>query len=495
MARGEDSRDDRAMDDALFTPDPAPPPLDWLERHPVRAKWETLKQVWRSGRNLLHIFHPEAAGRPYVVANLGTLRLITVNDADFARQVLSERADRYVKSHMYQAMLGDFLGRTASLISDGPGARAKRRLLGPAFNARALKRLEGVVERHVRETLDGWAALGPGAEIDIGSEAPTLAMRIAMEAFFSTALGPRAERFAALLDDLMADAGSPSMADVMDLPRWVPRRSRRGVAEKMAEIDRYLLEAIDARLARRGEGPPDNPDMLDLLVHATDPETGAHLPRVEVRNEVVTLFMAGHETTALSLVWGFDRLARERAAQDRLAAAVQAARAAKGGPLACEDMRGIPLVGATYDEILRLYPPGYVVARTAVAEDSFGDLSIRPGDRFQIAIFMLHRNPRYWARAGAFEPDRFLDRTVAGARHPFAFIPFGGGPRLCIGLAVARMEAHLLIAETLARFRLSPVGAPPKPDGKITLRTEDRVRVRLDPRAPVDAPQAATASA
>ena len=466
------------MSDRLFDPAPPPPPLATLERWPPRAMFHMLVSSWRAGDNLLHMFHPEAESRPYVVNALGTLRLVTVNDAAFARHILSDHAERYVKSHMYEAMLGDFLGPTSSLVTEGDMARFKRRLLAPAFNARSLRRLEGVVDAHVRRTLDRWAALGPGAEIDLTLEAPKLAMEIAMEAFFSATLGDRADAIAALLDEVMLEAGSPSMADVMDLPGWVPRRSRAGLRAKIARLDAALYAVIDERLARRGDGPPETPDMLDVLVHAADPETGAPLSRREVRNEVVTLFMAGHETTALSLAWGLDRLAREPAAQSALAETATAAEAAAGRPLTPAEARGTPLVAETYDEMLRLYPPAFVVARTAVAPDRFGDLEIRPNDRFQIAIFLLHRNRRYWDAPGAFRPERF-----AGAGKPAAFMPFGAGPRTCIGMGMARMEGQALLANLAPRFGLEPVGPPPEPVGKITLRSREHIRLRLRPKA------------
>jgi cytochrome P450 len=127
--------------------------------------------------------------------------------------------------------------------------------------------------------------------------------------------------------------------------------------------------------------------------------------------------------------------------------------------------------------MLRLYPPAYVVGRVATAPDAFEDLEIRAGDQFQIAIFMLHRNPRYWDDPGAFRPGRF-----AGKARPAAFMPFGAGPRNCVGMAMARLEAHLLLARALPRLRFAPVGPPPEPLGKITLRAQAPIRVRVSAR-------------
>jgi cytochrome P450 len=464
------------MSDLLFEPSPPPPPAEALARSRLRAQVHMLRSAWRAGGNLLHMIHPNLGDRPWLRTDLGLLRLTTVNDAGLARRILSENASAYAKSHLYQALLADLIGPTASLITDGEMARYKRRLISPAFNARSLARLEGVVARHVDAALDRWAAMGPGAEIDLSVEAPRLAMEAAMDAFFSTTLGARAQRLAAILDETMMAAGSPSMADVLTLPGWVPRRSRRFVRRHIAEIDAILRDVIEARAARTGPAP-DSPDILDIVLAATDAETGGRLSREEGRNEVITLFLAGHETTALSLAWGLDRLAREPEAQDAAAAAAGAAERAKGAPLDAAEARATPPIAETYDEMLRLYPPAYVIGRMALEPDRFEDLDIRPGDQFQIAVFLLHRNPRYWRDPGAFDPGRFRE---AGRRD--AFLPFGAGPRNCVGMAMARMEAHLLLARALPRFRFEPVGPPPEPVGKITLRSRDPVRVRLIPR-------------
>jgi cytochrome P450 len=288
-------------------------------------------------------------------------------------------------------------------------------------------------------------------------------MTLAMDAFFSTEPGPQADRLAGLIEALIVEAGTPAFADLANLPPWVPRKGRRRLRTMLAELNAALFAIIDARRDRPGPG-----DLLDTLMAARDADTGAALSRQDLRDEVMTLFLAGHETTALSLIWGLDRLAREPEAADALAGAGLAPTAAAS--------RGAALVTQTYDEILRFYPPAFAVARMATAADTVGPLAIRPGDRIQIAIFMAHRSARYWTDPGAFRPARFAGKA------PEAFMPFGAGPRLCIGLAFARLEAQHLLARALARFRLSPVGPPPEPLGKITLRTARPVRVTVAPR-------------
>lgn len=467
--------------DQLYVPKNPPPSLDRLERSAILRRINMIRTILRSSRNLLDMVHPDLADRRWIVSRVGPETVITVNDADFARHVMQTNADNYVKGRFYEVVFSLFLGRS-SLTMDGPDWRQRRRLISPAFNARAIKSCEGIVVRHVEAMLADWErAAREGRDVDLTEAVSALAMRVAMEAFFSSDMGEETARIGRLMDLTITDAGSPPFADIMGLGRWAPRRSRRkGLAAK-AELDAWLFALIDDRLSRRGEGEPSRPDLLDILVHARDEETGALLDREAIRNEVLTLFAAGHETTALSLAWGLDRLAREPEWQDRLAEAATQAQA--DGPLDPAQAKGVALIPAAYDEMLRLYPPAFNIGRQALQADRFEDLEIVRGARFQIVIGYIHRNPRYWEAPSRFDPARFLPEGRAG-RHPFAHIPFGGGPRICVGLALARLEGLMTLARALPRFRLEPVGAPPEPLGKITLRTRQPVRLRPRLREP-----------
>jgi cytochrome P450 len=294
-------------------------------------------------------------------------------------------------------------------------------------------------------------------------------MRIAMEAFFSSDLGDREDEIGTRMEEVILDAGSPSMIDMLGLPEWLPRFGRKRRRELLAALDKVLYGLIDTRLAARSGELPETPDLLDILIYAKDEETGAFLGREDVRNEVMTLFAAGHETTALSLAWGLDRLAREPEWQDKLAEA------------ATPDGKPDPLIPAAYDEMLRLYPPAFAIGRQAVKESDFETIHFMPGDRVQVAIFMIHRDPKLWPNPGAFDPTRFLPENRAG-RDPFAYIPFGAGQRICVGLALAKMEGLEVLRTALPRFRLTAVGGPPDPLGRITLRTEAPVRAVVERR-------------
>ncbi|MGM0583783.1 MAG: cytochrome P450 [Pseudomonadota bacterium] len=469
--------------DVLYQPDSPPPSLERLGRSRLLRRINMVRTIWRGSKNLLDLVHPELAERRWYVSRVGRETVITVNDADFARHVLQANADNYVKGRFYDVVFGQFLGRS-SLTMDGEEWRQRRRLISPAFNARAIRGCEAVVSRHVEGMLADWAETAgeTGGERDLTADVAALAMRVAMEAFFSSDIGEETARIGHLMDKVITDAGSPPFADIMGLGRWAPRRSRRKARGWLAELDAWLYPLIDARLATREAGEPEAPDLLDILVHARDAETGELLDRVSIRNEVLTLFAAGHETTALSLAWGLDRLAREPDWQERLAGAAAQAEREAGGPLDPAAAREVALLPAAYDEMLRLYPPAVNIGRQAIGPDRIEDMDIAPGTRVQIVIGHIHRNPRYWTDPPRFDPARFLPEGRKG-RHPFAHIPFGGGPRICVGLALARLEGLMTLTRALPRFRLEPAGPPPRPLGKITLRTEEPVKIRVVPRA------------
>lgn len=463
--------------DTLFEPSVRPPSLARLRANPILRRVNMVRTILRGSRNLLELHHPELHEHRWLIAKLGKETVITVNDPDLARHVLQTNAENYIKGRFYQIIFGNFLGQSSLTLED-EAWRQRRRLISPAFNARAMRGVEGVVIRHVEAMADDWATAADRRQmVDVSHDAATLTMRIAMEAFFSAPMGAETARIGDLMDKIITDSGSPPFADIMGLGKWAPRRSRRQAFAWLAELDAWLYPLIDTRLAQRDEGEPEAPDLLDILVHARDAETGALLDRQAIRNEVLTLFAAGHETTALSLSWGLDRLAREPEWQERLAEAARAAEAAAGEPLTPAQARDVALLPAVFDELLRLYPPAFSVGRQARAADRFEDQAIGAGDRIQIAIFAIHRNPRWWPEPGRFDPTRFLPEGRAG-RHPFAHIPFGGGPRICVGLALARLEGLMALARLLPRFRLEAVGAPPEALGKITLRTKAPVRLR-----------------
>ncbi|HEX9491475.1 MAG TPA: cytochrome P450, partial [Stellaceae bacterium] len=220
---------------------------------------------------------------------------------------------------------------------------------------------------------------------------------------------------------------------------------------------------------------------LARLLAARDEETGGGMTMQEVRNQVVTIFMAGHETTALALTWTWYLLSQHPAAEAKLH--TELAAALGGRTPRHEDLGKLRYTRMVLEESMRLYPPAHTLSRAAVGDDEVLGRRIPAGAQILIVPWLLHRNPKLWDRPGAFEPERFAPER-AGSRHRFAYIPFGAGPRICIGAAFAMAEAMLLLTTIAQRYRLRlKPGFPVEPQGLITLRARHGMQMLLERRA------------
>ena len=235
-----------------------------------------------------------------------------------------------------------------------------------------------------------------------------------------------------------------------------------------------LVENI--MLERMRVPEPDTPrDLFDLLRAARDPETGAAFSPPQLRDQLATLILAGHETTAVTLFWALSLLAQDPGEQERVAAE---AGGSVGEPDSAMDvMPQLVRTRAVVNEALRLYPPAIAIVREAIGPDRLGSVTVPKGSVVMIAPWVLHRHQRLWRDPDAFDPSRFMPDVPAPPR--FAFLPFGAGPRVCVGAQFALTEATLALAMLLRRFRVSLEEAPPMPAAVITMQPQRAVPFRL----------------
>ena len=276
------------------------------------------------------------------------------------------------------------------------------------------------------------------------------------------------------IDDYIAEAGKLNLFDILGLPDWLPRPGRAMSGRALKDMKRIADGAIDARAER---GPSDTPDLLDLLLDGTDPKTKRQMNTAELRDNLLTFIVAGHETTALTLSWalylmGFDQAVQQKARAE--AQTVLQGRAATGA-----DVENLPYIRQIIDETLRLYPPAGVISRTAQRNDTLCGREVRPGDTVMVPIYALGRHQQLWDQPDVFDPDRFKDRKAIDR---YAYLPFGDGPRICIGASFAQQEAVIILATLLSRFRFTPVaGKSPEPVMILTLRPEGGVWLTATP--------------
>ncbi len=376
------------------------------------------------------------------------------------------------------------------LTSNNPVWREHRRVLQPAFHPDALPTVAGHTAQAAARLLDR-LEVGDGGIVDIDAEVMTLALEVVGDSLFGHELGPVADRLAAAtltaLGEVVSLARMPLRA-----PGWIPTPGNRRMARSLAELD----AAVAAILAQRNaQGPSDPPDMLDLLL-ASD------LDQLAVRDEIVTFLVAGHETVASALTWALvelgghpdvaDRVAAE--AEEVLSGRIPRKDAGTGSGATAEpvidlpDLARLQVARAVIDEAMRLHPPAWLITRSTTADMELGGSHVPAGSLVILSPWIVHRHPSVWDSPEEFRPDRFLSTASgsggrAGAPGPrSAYIPFGAGPRMCIGRDFAYAEAVLSLAMICRAVRLAPSGPPVRALPLVTIRPDRPALMRVSHR-------------
>ncbi|MCR9126271.1 MAG: cytochrome P450 [Rhodobacteraceae bacterium] len=445
-------------------------------QQPVRVALATrpmnvFRSMTEARRNVLSII-PELSTRAPIVSGRTGRRWHMLTDPGAIRRVLLENEAQYPKSVVTKNLLRPAIGESL-FIAEGAHWRWQRRTAAPVFSHRNVLNLAPVMTRAAERAAARIAAAHPRA-VNMLDEMVTATFDVIADVTFSADGSFDRAKVHAAIDGYIAEAGRITLFDVLGLPDWVPRPGRIATTDAMAQMKREADKAIEARAAR---GPEGVPDLLDLLLAGEDPKTHRRMNTAELRDNLLTFIVAGHETTALTLAWALYLCAFDADVQ---AGARAEARAVLGGRAATgADVARLPLVRRIVEEALRLYPPAGMVSRTARAADVLCGTEVRPGDTVIVPIYALHRNHMLWDDPDSFRPDRFAGRRD---RDRFAYLPFGDGPRICIGASFAMQEAIVILATLLARFRFSPVtGRTPEPVMILTLRPQGGVWLTAEP--------------
>lgn len=437
--------------------------------------WPLLGVAPMASRDPLAYF--ESLARTYgdtVDVNLAGQRIVMVNQPNLIQRVLQRNFDGYRKSKFYDR-LKPLLGE-GFLTSEGETWLAQRRTGAPAFNGPALTAMCQEMANATTEHLDGWAERAEaGGCVDVVDEMMRLTLDIAMRTLFGTRFSADTARelshgLAQVLSAAEARIWSP-----VNLPQWVPTARNRAVRAAVANMDRLFAELV---AARKADGPQG--DLLDMLIdgYGDDPR--------QLRDLVLSILIAGHETTGAGLAWSFHLLAQNPEAAAKLRAEAESVLGG-GVPGDIKTLQQLPYARAVFEETMRLYPPVWTFSRDALRPDRLGETEVRTGDTVMICAYAVHRDPRLWDAPESFRPERFLN-DAERRRHKYAYIPFGGGPRTCLGNRFAMTEAVIALAATAQRYELAhaePGAVTAEP--MITLRPKGGLR--MTPR-PVTAPAA-----
>jgi cytochrome P450 len=411
-------------------------------------------------------------------------RLFVLSRPAYVEHVLARNQDNYVKAFTYRplrVLLGSGL-----LTSEGDTWRRHRRLIQPVFSRRQVAAFAPQIVAGARRTAAHWATLPAGSVIDVAAQTSRLTLDVVGQVLFGADLTGDAVRLGRVITTAQRAVGVAAFVPLL----WGPRTSRaivtatRGFWGTMEAIDAPVRQVIAARRAAGVGAQPR--DLLDLLIGARD-EDGSAFTDDEIRDEAKTFMLAGHETTAVALAWSLALLSAYPAARDRLEDEVDALCAEP----AAADMDKLPWTRAVVSEAMRIYPPAWTVERDALDDDEIDGVRIPAGSTVAVPPYLVHRHPGTWPNPEGFDPRRFLSApepdtgtaAVGAERHRYAYIPFGGGRRGCVGAGFAQLEAVLLLATLTRRFRLDLLaGGLPEPTAHVTLRPGNRLPMRLSPR-------------
>jgi cytochrome P450 len=411
---------------------------------------------------------------PVARMRLGGVVLNMVNHPEGVQRILQENNHNYIKGDYFEPIRQ--VGGDGLFTSEGAHWLRQRRLMQPAFHRQRIASFGELMVRQTERMLERWEdAAFSGQALDISHEFTDLTMRIIAEAMFSAQIEEDVRAVSEAISLLLADMNFrfqvPFYPRIMGLPTPRNLQARRA----LNVIDEVIYRIIRQR---RHEQAHEN-DLLDMLMHARDEETGEAMSEKHLRDEVVTIFVAGHETTAVLLTWLFHILGNEPEWEATLADEVCMTLGERRPDFA--DLANFPILRKAIDETLRLYPPAWITNRTAVQDDVICGYPIRAGEVVGISPYVVHRLAEYWPDPERFDPTRFSVENADG-RPRFAYFPFGGGPHQCIGNNFALVEAQLIFATLVGRYRLAPLpGRPVELEATATLRPKGGLWMKVLP--------------
>ncbi|HEX2078822.1 MAG TPA: cytochrome P450 [Longimicrobium sp.] len=393
--------------------------------------------------------------------------------------VLRARGRNYRKPDRFNVPVRMLAGN-GILVSEGDSWLQNRRLMQPGFHRRRLAGLVGQMAEAADAAAERWDRLAAdGSEVDVAEEMLRLTLRIVGTSLFSHDLSGETSALGTAVRTAFVHVSRRMTLPVMP-PPWVPTRENR----RFAAARRVVHATVDEMVRERRRSGTERPDLLQMLLDAQDAESGARMDDRQVRDEAVTLMIAGHETAAASLSWAWYLLARHPRAAARMREELDAVLG--GRTPGVEDLPRLPYTRAVFDETLRLYPPAWGQPRESVQEDEIGGFRIPARHIVMVCQWVTHRRPDLWERPDEFVPERFVD-AGPGTFPPGAYYPFGGGARQCIGSQFALWEAQVVLATLAQRFAPELAdGQEVVPDPTFTLRPRHGVRMHIRRRTPAE---------
>lgn len=400
----------------------------------------------------------------------GELKVYLAHPA-LIHEALVKNADSLEKGDQVRRALGPALGQ-GMLTADGAHWKWQRQSVAGTFRHDKLLELQPTMIAAAERTRDRWLQ-NTRSTIDVGHEMMHTTFDIIVDTMMSGGHGIDVDKVEGSISDFLEPTGWSFALGLLKAPEWIPYPGRA----KAREAVKFLRASLTSVVEERRRSPDDRRDLVTMLLSASDPDTGRTMTDAEIVDNLMTFITAGHETTALGLAWTFDLLARHPEAECKVLAEIDAV--TEGRPVTPDHVSTLVYTRQVFSEAMRLYPPAPIITRTALRDFRLGEYLIPAGTVLIVPIYAVHHHGSIWPDPDMFDPGRFSP-DAAKARHRYAYMPFGAGPRVCIGNAFAVMEAVAIMAVLLQSLRLA-AGEPraPKPIMKVTLRPNRALNMRL----------------
>ena len=402
------------------------------------------------------------------------INLFAFNHPDHFKHVLQDNNRNYRRNQFFNNVVKTFVGLSL-FTADGDDWLSRRRLMQPAFHRQRISGFGELMTNAADGMLQRWEAGADGQQLQIDDEMMRLTLQVAGQALFSADLTGKASRLGKAFTALSEYVNYRMMTPFAP-PAFFPTAQNRSFKRALRALDEEIYTLIRQRRSQTEE----HGDLLEMIMQARDADTGEAMTDDQVRNEIAVMMFAGHETTAAVLTWTFYLLSQNPEAERRLHSEVSGALAGRGPQVT--DLANMPFNRMVIEEAMRLYPPALGVTRQSIGPDVIGGYHIPANSSVTLVINNVHRDPRFWDNPERFDPERFTPERSANRPH-YAYMPFGGGPRLCIGNMFAMTEAQLVLASVIQRYQLRLLpGHPVKAAPIFVMRTSHGLPMTLHRR-------------
>lgn len=435
---------------------------------PLTGKEGFIEATWKFLRNPVEGFGPLAYSQPIVsVPNFGK-KLHVITDPEGMMAVLSKESGKFTKTAIDARILGPAT-KEGLLSVHGEQWKRQRKTVAPLFAKRHMEDLAPLITEVLRDFCN---RLDEKPNIEMNAAMAELTFDVLAKALLGDPQGLDKDRLKFATRNVVTSAGTLRPDDLVPWPRWVPRPISPKGSSALRKLKRAADELIEDRVRQETQN-----DLVSLLVSAKDPKTGEGLSKREQRDNLIGFFIAGHETTALTLTWALYLVGSHAETAARIRKEV--VQVCGQSDVTFEDMPALKFTQAVIDETMRLYPPAPMLNRECHEETEISGRKIEVGDTFLLCNYVMHRTERLWDEPLVFDPDRFLNNPALKAKGA-PYMPFGAGPRICVGAAFATMESVMALATLVRSYDIEiPESCYPRPFMTVTLRPEGGIPARL----------------